>query len=218
MKEYYQKYLKYKDKYIKLKQLRGGALEPIESEIVIVCHCSKEYQTHPKLYYINIKDNSCKKEIGEGVRHVDPICEDNKWDKIDDNSIMYIWGVHCPIYLSFDTNTVSEGDSRDSPYRAVSTSGYGSYVIDDILKNAYKKLRVNGKVLFPVYGIKNPKDRLFEYFEQKICDKSEGFDGFGVSKEPIDKFPYIIANNNKHDLENKENKENKEYYVFTKYI
>jgi hypothetical protein len=200
MKEYYQKYLKYKDKYIKLKQLRGGSLEPIESEIVIVCHCSKKYQTHPKLYYINIKDNSCKKEVGEGIKYVDSICEDNKWDKSDDNSIMYIWGIYCPIYLSFDK------------------SGYGSYVIDDILKNAYKKLRVNGKVLFPVYGIKNPKDRLFEYFEQKICDKSEGFNSFTVSKEPIDKFPYIIANNNKHDLENKENKENKEYYVFTKYI
>jgi hypothetical protein len=194
MKEYYQKYIKYKDKYIKLKQLRGGALELDESKIAIVCHCSTKYKTHPKLYYINKEDNSCKREIGEGVKYVHPICEDNKWSKIDDNSIMYIYGVYCPIYLSFD---ISE---------------YGSYVIDDILKNSYKKLCVNGKVLFPVYGVKDPKDRLFEHFEQKICDKSEGFYGFTLSKESIDKVPYIIGTNNEYDSENKE------YYVFTKYI
>jgi hypothetical protein len=32
--DYYQKYLKYKDKYIKLKQLKGGALDlPLLNEI-----------------------------------------------------------------------------------------------------------------------------------------------------------------------------------------
>ena len=109
--DYYQKYLKYKDKYIKLKELRGGGdiIPPLnetnKSEIAIVCHCSPQYKSqfnrsqlglHDKLYYLDIKNKKKIKEIDDGIKYIDidPKCENDKWTKIIDNTLMYIWGCY----------------------------------------------------------------------------------------------------------------------------
>jgi hypothetical protein len=138
--------------------------EPVESEIVIVCHCSKKYQKHDPLFYI--KNKKIIKELGNDVQYVDPTCKDDKWEKIDDESKMYIWNINCPIYISYS-------DSK---------------VINDILKNSLRVLKKNGKVFFAVmirpFGDQNI--RLFEYFN------SNHFNGFTFTLESITRFPYNI--------------------------
>jgi hypothetical protein len=192
--DYYQKYLKYKDKYIKLKQLKGGDLdlpnEEQEKEIAIVCHCSpKSRIKHQQLYYINIKKKEKIQEIGNNIRYVDPLC-DNKidkdsWTKIDDNSLMYIWGINCMIHASYLRKDI----------------------IEDILWFSLRRLKLDGKVLFPV-------SQLNEYESKKNTEYffENPFPGFTFSIESIDKFPYIIGKNIQTNFEIKE------YYVFTKNI
>jgi hypothetical protein len=145
-----------------------------ESENAIVCHCSPKYKLHKQLYYINIKDNTYA-ELGNGVKYVDSniICNDNKWDKIEDDTIMYIWGIYCPIViLEFIHNTLSE---------------------------SYKKLKKNGKIIFPDY--------IESYHLDDLYNNTQ-FNNFTFTLVPIDKFPYII---NKKSLLNI-----KQFFVFTK--
>lgn len=202
---YYQKYLKYKDKYIKLKQLKGGVFFPPlneinESEIAIVCHCSPQYQSkfdglqdklHDNLYYINIKDNQIIKEIGDKIKYVDidPKCPNDKWTEIINNTLMYIWGINCNIYLSYK-------------------SYYSSLILDNILDNSFDKLKLNGKVFFPVAQSYEYEENT-KYLKKKYLDNEE-FPGFTFSIESIYNFPYIISKNVEQDFEIKE------YYVFTK--
>jgi hypothetical protein len=203
---YYQKYLKYKDKYIKLKQLKGGYILPLlneinESEFAIVCHCSPQYQSqfevlHRKLYYIDKQNNKTIQEIGRDIKYVDtnPSCENDTWTKIDDNSLMYIWGINCPIYMIY-------------------LKGSESRVLDMILKDSFRKLKLNGKVFFPVLeSYEQLKIKNNNCIKEKIRDGSECFYGYSFEIVSINEFPYIIGNN--HDLE----LEIKEYYVFTKYL
>ena len=77
-----------------------------------------------------------------------------------------------------------------------------SLILDNILYNSLNKLKLDGKVLFPMFG---NKDKLIKYFEKKC---KEDFPDFTI--ESINNFSYIIGKNNKDDLEIKE------YYVFTK--
>ena len=108
---------------------------------------------------------------------------------------MYIWGINCSIYGSYVLTNSS------------------SKIINDILKNSYKKLDIGGKVLFPLkkrilpVGFTDPNDRLHEYFKTKIRS-DEDFAGFAFEIVSINKFPYIISVENDFDIE--------EYYVFTK--
>lgn len=101
---------------------------------------------------------------------------------------MYIWGINCNIYLSYK-------------------SYYSSSIIDNILYNSFNKLKLYGKVFFPVLQ-SYEYEKNTEYFEKKSSQKY--FSGFTFSIESIDNFPYIISKNVKQDLEIKE------YYVFTK--
>lgn len=178
-----------------------------ESQIAIVCHCSKKHQTddpsklHNKLYYINknknssIPFNNIIKELEDGIKYIDPSCPDDNWGNIEDKTLMYIWGINCSIYGSYVLTNSS------------------SKIINDILKNSYKKLDIGGKVLFPLkkrilpVGFTDPNDRLHEYFKTKIRS-DEDFAGFAFEIVSINKFPYIISVENDFDIE--------EYYVFTK--
>jgi len=197
--DYYQKYLKYKDKYIKLKELTGGGgiIPPLnetnKSEIAIVCHCSPQYQLqfnqsqlglHTKLYYLNIKDQIKIKEIDDSIKYIDidPKCENDKWTKIIDNTLMYIWGINCTIYLSYKDYISSS-------------------ILDNILYNSFDKLKLNGKVFFPVA-------QSYEYEKNTEYLKNKEFPGFTLSIESIDNFPYIIGKNQDFEIN--------EYYVFTK--
>lgn len=113
--------------------------EIVESEIVIVCHCSKEYENkHDPLFYIDTKNKNIIKELGDDVKYVDvnPSCVNNKWENIGDESKMYIWGINCPINLS---------------YSKIFSHKIFSHIIDDILKNSLRVLKKNGKVLFPFF-------------------------------------------------------------------
>jgi hypothetical protein len=115
MNDYYSKYLKYKNKYIKLKELRG---------------------------------------------------------------------INCPIYMSYKDYI-------------------SSLILDHILYNSFDKLKLNGKVFFPVA-------QSYEYEKNTEYLKNKEFRGFTLSIESIDNFPYIISINVEQDFEIKE------YYVFTK--
>ena len=173
--------------------------ERIESEIVIVCHCSEEYQDqftnnlHEQLYYI--KDNKLDGKVGKDVKYVDEnkICKHNKWSNIDDKSKMYIWGLYCPIsYSHFKDN-------------------WQNKVLTDILTNSLRKLKQNGKVFFPHFVYKetnsntlNKHEKTLNYFQEN------NFDGFTFTLESIDKFPYII------DKKLQTNRVIENYYVFTK--
>ncbi len=208
--DYYQKYLKYKDKYIKLKQLKGGYILPLlneinESEIAIVCHCSPQYQTqftqlhtqlHNQLYYIDKQNNKTIHEIGKNIKYVDidPLCPGDIWDNITNNSLMYIWGINCPIYMIF-------------------LKGNESRVLDKILKNSFNKLKLNGKVFFPVSeSYEQHKIKNNNCIIDKIRDGSECFHGYSFEIVSINEFPYIIGDERELELEIKE------YYVFTKYL
>ena len=189
--DYYQKYLKYKDKYIKLKELRGGggpgpgagALKP-HSEIAIVCHCSNLKNKHQQLYFIDAKNKKIIREIDKNIMYVDPICPNDSWEKINNNSLMYIWGIGCPIYMSYGNRQM----------------------ITDILNNAKPKLKVGGKLYFfigdTVFG---DEAILVEFFNN--MSKYENI-GYTFKIEPIDKFPYIIFYKSEIVI--------KGYYVFTK--
>ena len=182
-----------------------------ESQIAIVCHCSKKYQTgsdnpfilHQTLYYINIKNKYIIKEIGKNIKYVDvdPSCPDDIWDNITNESLMYIWGINCDIYRSFN-------------------NGDRSKIINDILQNSFNKLKLNGKVYFPVMknmslpNLPDSKKKLIEFFTEECNNKSNGFNGFNFKIESIDDFPYIIGL--KSDLDFAKDEKIKEYYVFTK--
>ena len=91
--------------------------------------------------------------------------------------------------------------------------GSESRVLEMILKDSFKKLKLNGKVFFPVSeSYEQHKIKNNNCIKDKIRDGSEGFYGYSFEIVSINEFPYIIGNN--HDLE----LEIKEYYVFTKYL
>jgi hypothetical protein len=195
--DYYQKYLKYKDKYIKLKELRGGYILPPlnetnKSEIAIVCHCSPQYQLqnqHPRLYFIDI-NNQIIEEMDKNIKYYDPTCPEDSWDKIVDNSLMYIWGIGCPIYRSFENHSK----------------------IVDILKNLNLKLKVDGKVFFKIVddlSFFDANNKLFEFFNN-MCEKMDLPYTFKIVERFH--FPYIISEKNNYDR----NFKIKGYYVFTK--
>jgi hypothetical protein len=105
-----------------------------EREIVIVCHCSivKYPQLkHPQLHYI--QNGVMGDKIGDNIKYIDPLCPDDNWDNITNNSLMYIWGIFCPIYTSY----------------------YDAKIITTLLSNSYEKLKLNGRVLFPALEDKN---------------------------------------------------------------
>ena len=102
---------------------------------------------------------------------------------------MYIWGINCNIYKSYSSNYLE------------------SSIIDNILYNSFHKLKLYGKVFFPVAQTYEYEKNI-EYFEKKSSQKY--FSGFTFSIESIDNFPYIISKNVEQDFEIKE------YYVFTK--
>jgi hypothetical protein len=89
--------------------------------------------------------------------------------------------------------------------------GSESRVLDIILENSFNKLKLNGKVFFPVSdSYEQHKIKNINCIKDKILDGS--FYGYSFEIVSINEFPYIIGNN--HDLE----LEIKEYYVFTKYL
>jgi len=104
-----------------------------ESEFAIVCHCSNT--RHKQLHYI--QNGIIGDPIGKDIKFIDPLCPDDTWDKITKNSLMYIWGVYCPLYTSY----------------------YDAKIITTILNHSLEKLKLNGKVLFPALEEQN-----IEYF------------------------------------------------------
>jgi hypothetical protein len=142
-----------------------------ESEFAIVCHCSNT--RHKQLHYI--QNGIIGDPIGKDIKYIDPLCPDDTWDKITKNSLMYIWGVYCPIYTSYS-------DAK---------------IITKILNNSLEKLKLNGRVLFPVLD----EDKNNEYFT------TNPFNGFTFSKLHINQLPFII---------DKKFPKYTEYYVFTK--
>jgi len=106
----------------------------IDSELVMVCHCP--FPTHKQVYYI--KDGRRVKRLGSDVKYVDPdSCPGNTWDKIEDNSKTYVWGIHCPIYLLFKHASYLKDNVVLGP-------------LLDILKNSWRVLKSNGLVIIPV--------------------------------------------------------------------
>ena len=188
--DYYQKYLKYKDKYTKLKELRGGGES--ESEIAIVCHCSKLKNRHPQLYFI-YKDKSIPmKKIDENIRYVDtsPECRnEDSWEKITTNSLKYIWGIGCPIYKSFEN----------------------SAIIENILSQASFKLKVGGQVYFANYYYNDVQmindDQKLENFFNNMC-KEKGLP-YTYKTKQIKELSYIIDDPTRISTIIR-------YYVFTK--
>jgi len=127
-------------------RIGGGVLPQLKdinvSEIAIVCHCSiVKYPelNHPQLYYI--QDGIKGENIDDNIKYIDPLCKtnDDEWGEIDDNSLMYIWGIHCPIYTSY----------------------FNPKNITLILNNSLKKLKYNGMVLFQAFEELNT-----EYFNR----------------------------------------------------
>ena len=126
-------------------RIGGGVLPQLKninvSELAIVCHCSiVKYPElkHPQLYYI--QDGIIGEKIDDNTKYIDPQCKtnDDEWGEIDDDSLMYIWGIYCPIYTSyFDPKNIKL-----------------------ILNNSLKKLKYNGMVLFPAFEELN-----YEYFK-----------------------------------------------------
>ena len=55
-----------------------------------------------------------------------------KWEKFEDESIMYIWGINCSIYMSYILSY-----DEDSSYN----------ILIDILKNSHRVLKPNGKII-----------------------------------------------------------------------
>ena len=100
----------------------------VDSELVIVCHCKK----HPKLYYM--RDDEFVRPVGEEVPYIDTSCGQT-WDIISDNSKMYIWGIHCPIYASLTHLRVDKE--------------WAFSVFPNILENSARVLRPGGKIIFP---------------------------------------------------------------------
>ena len=144
-------------------RIGGGVLPQLkdinESELAILCHCSiVKYPElkHPQLYYI--QDGIIGEKIGDDIKYIDPLCKKNDdiWGEIDDNSLMYIWGIYCPIYTSyFDSNKIKL-----------------------ILNNSFKKLKYNGMVLFQAFEelnteyFRNNPFLGFTFSKLKIADLS----------------------------------------------
>jgi len=62
----------------------------IDSELLVVCHCP--VPTHPQIYYVD--DGALGTPLSAEVSYVDSMaCEENKWDKIEDDSKTYVWGI-----------------------------------------------------------------------------------------------------------------------------
>ena len=156
---------------LKTKKQYKGNIKLKQSEFAIVCHCSNS--KHLPLYYI--QDGIIGDKIGDNIKYIDPLCPEDNWDNITNNSLMYIWGIFCPIY----------------------TSHYDAKIITKILENSLEKLKLNGRVLFPVLDeYKNN-----EYFT------INSFNGFTFSKLHINQLSFII---------DKKIPKYTEYYVFTK--
>jgi hypothetical protein len=107
-----------------------------DSELVLVCHCPPP--KHTQIYYV--VDGEFKTPVGEEVQYVDESCPENAWDKIEDNSKSYIWGIYCPIYLLFKF----EGNS------GLTTRNISSIAFIDILKNSWRILKPSGIVVFMI--------------------------------------------------------------------
>jgi hypothetical protein len=100
----------------------------LDNDIVIACHCEK----HRKLYLYF--QNGSSREL-EGEQYVDPYaCPGRTWERIKTNSIQYIWGQFCPIYLVF-------------------FNGFDNVffrMLINILNEASRILKVGGSIIFPI--------------------------------------------------------------------
>jgi hypothetical protein len=120
-----------------------------ENELVVVCHC---LQTHGPLYYVNTNGDITNKALGKSVEYIDPIaCPDNKWSNIKSNSKRYVYGINCPIYYLF---------SQDNKYPEINATPEFLEILENILSESYRVLKVGGCVIFPTWRSKMNKDKI----------------------------------------------------------
>ena len=178
-----------------------------ESEIAIVCHCSPKYKkkNHEQLFYININNEREKYKIGKNINYVDedPSCPSDIWDNITNNSLMYIWGIHCPIYTSYGMDSV----------------------IKNILTNSFEKLKIKGKVLFGFNcrSIKTDLEKQITDNNNYLRENKDCYPGFDFKIVPIKDLSYELSNIIGNEfIIGKEfiigNEICDNYYVFTKII
>jgi hypothetical protein len=147
-----------------------------ESEIAIVCHCNPNNieKNHEQLFYININNDKNKYKIGKNINYVDESCPDDSWTKITNNSLMYIWGIHCPIYMSYEMDSV----------------------IKNILTNSFEKLKIKGKVLFGFNcrSIKTDLKKQITDNNNYLRENKDCYPGFDFKIVPIKDLSYELSN------------------------
>jgi len=139
----------------------------IDSELLVVCHCP--VPTHPQIYYVD--DGALGTPLGAEVSYVDSMaCEENKWDKIEDESKIYVWGMQCPIY------PILEGDLRYYDPEA-----YWVRVFIEILNNSWRVLKNGGSVIFPRNGEINSDKRDKLSLIQRFINENERINNWNLT-------------------------------------
>jgi hypothetical protein len=117
-----------------------------DSELVIACHC----RSHPDLY---IEEKDKIRPLGPNVSYVDTKCPDDTWNKIENESKMYVWGHNCPVYNVFRSN-----DHRDK-------------ILVQILTESDRILKKGGLVIFR--SSFELSDEIYNFLKQKPIVKDK---------------------------------------------
>jgi len=173
---------KSKKKYNKLKKYQKGGVNDEndkeiinDSQIVIVCHCKKE---HDGLFFYDFKT---EQKISDNLKNtsikfIDPTCKDYNWGQVEENSIQYVWGVSCPVYMK------SEILEKD---------------ILDIINNAGKALRPTGCLVFPINNSSETEkiENHLTYFQSLKCNNI-----WKITVQSAENFPFYINKSKKHPI------------------
>jgi hypothetical protein len=140
------------------------------SDILIICHC----EIHPEVF---LKDGGAsEKPISSVVDFVDPkACPERTWDKINNESKSYIWGINCPVGAQIEHATLDWAGS-----------------LIPILNNSWKILKANGKVIFPGRYTSEKLEEL------KALVDSNSNNKWDISIIPASEFEFSIYHINKY--------------------
>lgn len=158
-----------------------------ESELVIVCHCP--VPLHKQLFYV--ENGVLGTPLGPDVKYVDPdSCPENTWDKIEPGSKTFIWGMHCPVYHIFKSDTSLRDGNFTLPFL-------------DIVKNSWIHLKTGGKLVFPIPKSIEPACKNNIQVVQDFIDADQGkFGSWEISIIDVSEFPFCLSQINRANVIN----------------
>jgi hypothetical protein len=158
-----------------------------ESELVIVCHCP--VPIHKQIYYV--ENGVLGTPLGPDVKYVDPdSCPENTWDKIEPGSKTFIWGMHCPVYHIFNSDTSLRDGNFTLPFL-------------DIVKNSWIHLKTGGKLIFPIPKSIEPACKNNIQVVQDFIDNDPRTNGsWKISIIDVSEFPFYLSQINRADVIN----------------